>query len=125
MAWVERILTRQAMQPTEQSFERLKQFAADAAHELRSPLMVIATNVEVALSYPDGNRSKGDTEKFEAIASATSQMTCLTEGLFNRRKTAWLYACGCKPVFLGSVELPKNTIFVATNRYPFLVSLDS
>lgn len=31
------ILTRQAMQPIEESFQRLKQFTADASHELRSP----------------------------------------------------------------------------------------
>jgi two-component system, OmpR family, manganese sensing sensor histidine kinase len=75
------ILTRQAMQPIEQSFDRLKQFTADASHELRSPLMAIETNVDVALTFPDDNRSRGDTEKFEAIASATSQMTRLTEDL--------------------------------------------
>ncbi len=81
------ILTRQAMQPAEQSFERLKQFTADASHELRSPLMAIETNVEVALTYPEGNRSKGDTEKFEAIASATSQMTRLTKDLLFLART--------------------------------------
>ncbi len=81
------ILTRQAMQPTEQSFERLKQFTADASHEFRSPLMAIETNVEVALTYPDRNRSRGDTEKFEAIASATGQLTRLTEGLLFLART--------------------------------------
>jgi two-component system, OmpR family, manganese sensing sensor histidine kinase len=81
------VLTRQAMQPTEQSFERLKQFTADAAHELRSPLMAIAANVEVALTYPDGDRSKGDIEKLEAIASATNQMTRLTEDLLFLART--------------------------------------
>jgi len=81
------ILTRQAMQPTEQSFERLKQFTADASHELRSPLMAIETNVQVALKYPEESRSRGDTEKFEAIASATSQMTCLTENLLLLART--------------------------------------
>lgn len=75
------ILTRQAMQPIEQSFDRLKQFTADASHELRSPLMAIEANVAVALTYPEDNRSQGDLEKFEAIASATSQMTRLTEDL--------------------------------------------
>lgn len=75
------ILTRQAMRPIEQSFQRLKQFTADASHELRSPLMAIETNVEVALTYPEVYRSQGDTEKFEAIASATNQMTRLTEDL--------------------------------------------
>ena len=73
-------LTRQAMQPIEQSFQRLKQFTADASHELRSPLMVVKSNVTVALKYPDRMR-EADKEKFQAIASATNQMTCLTEDL--------------------------------------------
>lgn len=73
-------LTRQAMQPIEESFERLKQFTADASHELRSPLMAITSNAGVALKYPDGMRET-DAEKFQAISSATNQMTRLTEDL--------------------------------------------
>lgn len=73
-------LTRQAMQPIEQSFQRLKQFTADASHELRGPLMAIKSNAAVALKYPEGMRST-DAEKFKAIASATNQMTRLTEDL--------------------------------------------
>jgi two-component system, OmpR family, manganese sensing sensor histidine kinase len=73
-------LTRQAMQPIEESFQRLKQFTADASHELRSPLMAIKTNVSVALKYPEGMRST-DAEKFEAISSATTQMIRLSEDL--------------------------------------------
>ncbi|MHC5862356.1 HAMP domain-containing sensor histidine kinase [Nostoc sp.] len=73
-------LTRQAMQPIEESFERLKQFTADASHELRSPLMAIKSNAGVALKYPEGMR-KTDAEKFQAISSATNQMTRLTEDL--------------------------------------------
>ena len=73
-------LTRQAMQPIEQSFRRLQQFTADASHELRSPLMAIKSNAAVALRYPSGMRAL-DAEKFEAIAGATSQMTRLTEDL--------------------------------------------
>jgi len=42
------LLTRQAMQPVEQGFQRLKQFTADASHELRGPLMAIKSNVAVA-----------------------------------------------------------------------------
>ena len=79
-------LTRQAMRPIEESFERLKQFTADASHELRSPLMVIKSNVSVALKYPDGMRST-DAEKFDAIASATNQMTHLTEDLLLLART--------------------------------------
>jgi len=73
-------LTKQAMQPVEASFQRLQQFTADASHELRSPLMAIKTNTQVALKYPTGMR-EGDLDKFESIDSATTQMTRLTEDL--------------------------------------------
>ncbi len=73
-------LTQQSMRPIEKSFQRLKQFTADASHELRSPLMAIKSNAAVALKYPEAMRPK-DIEKFEAIASAVSQMTYLTEDL--------------------------------------------
>jgi len=79
-------LTRQAMQPIEQSFQRLKQFTADASHELRSPLMAIKSNAAVALKYREGMRTT-DTEKFKAITSAVSQMTRLTEDLLLLART--------------------------------------
>lgn len=79
-------LTRQAMQPIEQTFQRLKQFTADASHELRSPLMAIKTNATVALKYPEGMRPT-DAEKFSAIASASNQMSRLTEDLLLLART--------------------------------------
>ncbi|MEM7555454.1 MAG: ATP-binding protein [Cyanobacteria bacterium P01_A01_bin.84] len=79
-------LTNRAMKPIEESFEQLKQFTADASHELRSPLMAIKTNASVALKYPEGMREK-DEEKFSAIASATNQMTRLTEDLLLLART--------------------------------------
>ena len=79
-------LNRQAMQPIEESFQRLRQFTADASHELRSPLMAISTNAEVALTYPEGIRP-GDEEKFQAIAMATDQMSQLTEDLLLLART--------------------------------------
>ncbi|MEH2457993.1 sensor histidine kinase [Nostoc sp.] len=80
------LLTRQAMQPIEESFERLKQFTADASHELRSPLMAIKINAELPLEYPEEIGPK-DIEKFQAIASATNQMTRLTEDLLFLART--------------------------------------
>ncbi len=80
------LLTRQAMQPIEESFQRLKQFTADASHELRSPLMAIKINAELPLEYPDEIGPK-DAEKFQAIANATNQMTRLTEDLLLLART--------------------------------------
>lgn len=79
-------LTRQAMKPAEASFQRLKQFTADASHELRGPLTAIKSNAAVALKYPEGMRSS-DQEKFQAIASATNQMARLTEDLLLLART--------------------------------------
>ena len=42
-----------AMEPVRASYQRLKQFTADASHELRSPIAIIQTNVQVALADPD------------------------------------------------------------------------
>ena len=79
-------LNLQAMQPIESSFKRLRQFTADASHELRSPLMAISTNAEVALTYPEGMRDS-DGDKFRAIALAIEQMSQLTEDLLLLTRT--------------------------------------
>jgi two-component system, OmpR family, manganese sensing sensor histidine kinase len=79
-------LTRRAMKPAVVSYQRLQQFTADAAHELRSPLMAVKTNANTALKYPDGMRA-GDLKKFNAIASATEQIIILTEDLLILART--------------------------------------
>ncbi|AFZ27086.1 signal transduction histidine kinase [Cylindrospermum stagnale PCC 7417] len=43
-------LSGKAMEPVDESYQRLKQFTADASHELRSPITLIQTNVQVALA---------------------------------------------------------------------------
>ncbi len=46
-------LSGKAMEPVLESYQRLKQFTADASHELRSPITLIQTNVQVALTDPE------------------------------------------------------------------------
>ncbi|MBD2122119.1 cell wall metabolism sensor histidine kinase WalK [Trichocoleus sp. FACHB-262] len=47
------LLSGLAMQPVQASYQQLKQFTADASHELRNPIATIQTNVQVALSDPN------------------------------------------------------------------------
>jgi len=44
-----------AIAPLKDAYQHLKQFTADASHELRNPIAVIQTNVQVALADPDPN----------------------------------------------------------------------
>jgi two-component system, OmpR family, manganese sensing sensor histidine kinase len=47
------LLSGLAMEPVRESYQRLKQFTSDASHELRSPIAIIQTNVQVALADPE------------------------------------------------------------------------
>jgi OmpR-family two-component system manganese-sensing sensor histidine kinase len=47
------LLSGLAMAPVRESYQQLRQFTADASHELRNPIAVIQTNVQVALSDPE------------------------------------------------------------------------
>ncbi|PZV07652.1 MAG: two-component sensor histidine kinase [Leptolyngbya sp.] len=73
-------LMRLAMIPIENSFERLRQFTADASHELRSPLTAVKTSVAVMQSHPERFQAT-DLKKMGLIASATEQMTHLVTDL--------------------------------------------
>jgi OmpR-family two-component system manganese-sensing sensor histidine kinase len=52
-------LSGKAMEPVKDSYQRLKQFTADASHELRSPITLIQTNVQVALAELDAAGGQG------------------------------------------------------------------
>ncbi len=66
-----------AMEPVRESYQRLKQFTADASHELRNPIAVIQTNVQVALADPDTEQRS----QLEAIERITRRLGRLIEDL--------------------------------------------
>ncbi len=74
------VLAHRTLEPTRRSYERLKQFTADASHELRSPLTAIKFSLDVIMKHPERIHTK-NTKKISAIASATDQMITLVEDL--------------------------------------------
>ena len=61
------LLSGLAMKPIRDSYQQLKQFTADASHELRNPIAVIQTNVQVALADPDEQFQRSQLEVIERL----------------------------------------------------------
>jgi signal transduction histidine kinase len=53
MALITWLLVGRALRPAEQASRRQREFVADAAHELRSPIAALRTQLEVATAHPD------------------------------------------------------------------------
>lgn len=69
-----------SIKPVEESYNRQKQFVADASHELKTPLTTINTNVDVLLSHPE--HTIGEEKKWlDYIKSESVRMTKLTNDL--------------------------------------------
>jgi signal transduction histidine kinase len=79
-------LTRRSIQPIEASVEKLKQFTADASHELRSPITAAKTAVNLIQSHPERVHA-ADARKLDIIAQAMDQMTELVEDLLLLART--------------------------------------
>jgi signal transduction histidine kinase len=73
-------LTQQSLKPVLETLTQLKQFTADASHELRNPLTAIRASIAVMQSHPE-RIHPADAEKLQAIASASTQMSQLVEDL--------------------------------------------
>ena len=67
VAFVGWLLSGMAIAPIRTSYQQLKQFTADASHELRNPIAVIQTNVQVALADPDEQFQRSQLEVVERL----------------------------------------------------------
>ena len=69
-----------SIKPVEESYNKQKQFVADASHELKTPLTTINTNVDVLLSHQEN--TIGEEKKWlDYIKTETERMTKLTNDL--------------------------------------------
>ncbi|MGQ9836417.1 MAG: sensor histidine kinase [Cyanobacteriota bacterium] len=82
------LLSGLAMQPVRQSYQQLKQFTADASHELPSPLASIQTTVQVALADPQ--LDAGNRQQWQMVERLSLQLGRLVDDL----------------LFLGSLSTP-------------------
>jgi signal transduction histidine kinase len=69
-----------AIKPIEESYNKQKQFVADASHELKTPLTTINTNIDVLLSHGD-SRISDEKKWLLYIKSEVERMTKLTNDL--------------------------------------------
>lgn len=87
-----------AMAPVHDSYQRLKQFTADASHELRNPIAVIQTNVQVALADPDPTLQQDQLRIVERLTRRLGKL--VDDLLFLARQDS-----GMSPLQMGTVSL--------------------
>ncbi|MEM1395225.1 MAG: ATP-binding protein [Cyanobacteria bacterium P01_H01_bin.150] len=69
-------LSGKAMEPVRESYQHLKQFTADASHELRSPIALIQTNVQVALDELEVTQAQGaNVEHYQQQLKVVERLT--------------------------------------------------
>lgn len=68
-------LSGKAMEPVRDSYQRLKQFTADASHELRSPITLIQTNVQVALAELESVEGQGSNSRYGQQLKVVERLT--------------------------------------------------
>lgn len=71
-------LTNISIRPIKSAFKKQNQFISDASHELKTPLTIINSNVDVLLSDID---DKSNEKWLKYIKSEVTRMTKLTENL--------------------------------------------
>ncbi len=74
------LLARWATGPVEESWKKQRQFVSDASHELKTPLTVILSNVDMLQTYGEGLGER-EARWVDNIKASSGQMTELVEEL--------------------------------------------
>lgn len=97
------LLSGIAMRPIRDSYSSLKQFTADASHELRNPIATIQTNVQMALAYPEAEPQL-QQRQLKTIERLTKRLGGLVNDLlFLARSDSGMIQVNFQPVPLDAL----------------------
>lgn len=106
-----------AMEPVQTAYLSLKQFTADASHELRNPIAMIQTNVQVALDEPELDPQH--QRQLQVIERLTRRLGKLVDDLlFLARQDSGMLPLAPAPVPLDALlmEVLEEQQIVATTQ---------
>lgn len=111
-----------AITPVKNSYQSLKQFTADASHELRNPIAMIQTNVQMALAYPDAEPQL-QQRQLKVIERLTQRLGNLVNDLlFLARSDSGMIQTNLQPVPLDAllIEVIEEQRLIAEKKGIFL-----
>ncbi len=92
-----------AIKPVRESYQSLKQFTADASHELRNPIAMIQTNIQMLLSYPD-TETETQQRQLKVLERLTQRLGNLVNDLlFLARSDSGIVKADYQPVPLDAL----------------------
>jgi OmpR-family two-component system manganese-sensing sensor histidine kinase len=111
-----------AIQPVKDSYQQLKQFTADASHELRNPIATIQANVQTALAYPDVD-PQWQQRQWQVVERLTQRLGNLVNDLlFLARSDSGMAQPNYQPVPLDAllIEVVEEQRLAAEQKGIFL-----
>jgi OmpR-family two-component system manganese-sensing sensor histidine kinase len=116
------LLSGIAIQPVKESYQSLKQFTADASHELRNPIAMIQTNVQMALTYPEAEPQL-QQRQLRVIERLTQRLGRLVNDLlFLARSDSGMVQTDFQPVPLDAllIEIIEEQRIIAEQKGIYL-----
>lgn len=113
----------EALGRLERGFERQREFAADAAHELRTPLAILRTRVDMLANEDAAKALNQDIENMSRIVSQLLDAAEIETIVIEPDETADIHAiCAEVAAFLAPLGLKQNkTISLSSAELPVIV----